>query len=93
LEAVELEGGEVIAVKGVFIELGAKGVLGLAGGLGVELDPESLRFVKTDRKQRTNVEGVFAAGDVCGPPFQIAKAMGEGCVAGLGAAEYVRRSS
>lgn len=30
-------------------------------------------------------------GDICGPPWQVAKAVGEGCVAGLKAAEYVRK--
>ena len=92
VEALEIEGGERLAVRGVFVELGAKGVLGLASGLGVELDPESMRHVVTDRAQRTNVAGVYAAGDVTGPPFQIAKALGEGCVAGLGAAEHARNA-
>ena len=36
--------------------------------------------------------GIFAAGDVCGPPWQMAKAVGEGCVAGLNAADYVKKN-
>jgi thioredoxin reductase (NADPH) len=39
----------------------------------------------------TNVAGVFAAGDICGPPWQMAKAVGEGCLAGIGAAGYVKK--
>jgi thioredoxin reductase (NADPH) len=38
-----------------------------------------------------NVAGVFAAGDICGPPWQMAKAVGEGCVAGIGAASYAKK--
>ncbi len=38
-----------------------------------------------------NVSGVFAAGDICGPPWQMAKAVGEGCVAGIGAATYAKK--
>ena len=35
--------------------------------------------------------GIFAAGDICGPPWQVAKAVGEGCVAGLNAADYAKK--
>jgi succinate dehydrogenase/fumarate reductase flavoprotein subunit len=46
---------------------------------------------KTDKTQRTNIPGIFAAGDICGPPWQVAKAVGEGCVAGLNAADYAKK--
>ncbi len=46
----------------------------------------------TRNKLETNVAGVFAAGDICGPPWQMAKAMGEGCVAGIGAAGYAKKA-
>ncbi|MGE4551880.1 MAG: NAD(P)/FAD-dependent oxidoreductase [Desulfovibrionaceae bacterium] len=85
-----LEGGETLAVAGVFIELGAKGVLELAAALGLDLD-ESMKYVQVDRKMATSVPGVFAAGDITGPPLQIAKAVGEGCVAGVEAAAFAKR--
>lgn len=44
-------------------------------------------FIRVDRQMRTNLPGVFAAGDCTGLPLQIAKAVGEGCVAALTAAE------
>ena len=87
---LELEDGTVLDVAGVFIELGAKGVLELASVLGLELD-ESMKYVVVDRKQRSNVAGVFAAGDITGPPLQIAKAVGEGCVAGIEAASHAKK--
>ncbi len=37
--------------------------------------------VKVDRAMRTNLPGVFAAGDCTGRPYQYAKAVGEGNVA------------
>ena len=37
----------------------------------------------------TNIPGVFAAGDCTGAPLQIAKAVGEGHIAGLSAADYL----
>ncbi len=78
---------------GIFIELGAKGAMELAVMLGVELEGEKFNYIKTDKNQRTNVAGIFAAGDICGAPFQLAKAIGEGCVAGINSAEYVRNGT
>ncbi|MDK2956283.1 MAG: thioredoxin reductase [Desulfovibrionales bacterium] len=90
VEGLQLSNGEVLPVQGVFIELGAKGAMELSTALGVQLD-EKMRYIETDKKQQTNVPGVFAAGDICGPPLQMAKAVGEGCVAGIEAANYVKR--
>lgn len=91
LEGLVLDDGSKVSAAGLFIELGAKGAVELAAGLGVELDSESLKYIAVDRKQRTNVAGIYAAGDICGPPWQMAKAVGEGCVAGLEAAGYVKK--
>jgi thioredoxin reductase (NADPH) len=90
VEAVALKDGSTIPVNGVFIELGAKGVMELATHLGVQLD-DQMKYIQTNKKMETNVAGVFAAGDICGPPWQMAKAVGEGCVAGIGAATYARK--
>lgn len=84
-----LSNGTLLPVAGVFIELGAKGVLELASSLGLNLD-ESLKYIDTDKRQATNVPGVYAAGDICGAPLQMAKAVGEGCVAGTNAATYAK---
>ncbi|MFO7984248.1 MAG: NAD(P)/FAD-dependent oxidoreductase [Desulfatiglandaceae bacterium] len=91
VSGVSLNDGSLLAVGGLFIELGAKGATALLGNLGVALDMETLRYVTTDKKQATNVEGIYAAGDICGPPWQVAKAVGEGCVAGLEAAAYAKK--
>lgn len=90
VDALRLDDGSQVSVSGVFIELGAKGLMELATALGVALD-DDMRFIRTDKGQRTNVPGIFAAGDICGPPWQVAKAVGEGCVAGLNAADYARK--
>lgn len=91
VEAVVLDNGDKIEVSGIFIELGAKGAIELASFLGVALDPDTMRYISTNKKQETNIAGLYAAGDICGPPWQMAKAVGEGCVAGLEAAAYARR--
>ena len=47
--------------------------------------------VLVGRDLSTNLPGVFAAGDVTGLPYQIAKAVGEGATAGLSAAKYINK--
>ena len=90
VNALVLDDGTTLFATGVFIELGAKGLMELATSLGVALD-DSMRFIQTDKGQRTSVPGIFAAGDICGPPWQVAKAVGEGCVAGINAADYAKK--
>ena len=80
-----------IPLSGVFIETGAKGAVELAATLGVELDSEQYKYIVTDTNQQTNIPGIFAAGDITGPPWQVAKAVGEGCVAGLAAAKHAKK--
>ena len=92
VEAVTLEDGSTIPVTGTFIELGAKGIMELATHLGVQLDDE-MKYIQTNKKMETNIAGVFAAGDICGPPWQMAKAVGEGCVAGIGAANHAKKAA
>ncbi len=91
LEKFELDNGQQIKVDGLFIEKGAKGAMELAAFLGVNLDPEHFTYIVTDKAQATNVPGIYACGDICGPPFQMAKAVGEGCIAGINAGSYVNR--
>jgi thioredoxin reductase (NADPH) len=88
VEGLLFDNGKSLNVEGVFIELGSKGTIELLGKLGIELD--KFGFIKTNKKQETNVVGIYAAGDVCGPSFQVAKSVGEGCIAGLNATQHVR---
>lgn len=47
--------------------------------------------VKIDDLQRTNFEGIFAAGDCTGGFTQVATAVGQGAIAGQEAKTYVSR--
>ncbi len=90
LNAIVLDDGTTLLTSGFFIELGAKRLMELATSLGVVLD-DTMRFIHADKTQRTNVPGIFAAGDICGPPWQVTKAVGEGCVAGINSADYAKK--
>ena len=90
VEEVLLTNGESMKLNGLFIELGAKGAMELAANLGVVFDSETFSFIETNKKQETNIPGLYAAGDITGQPWQMAKAVGEGCVAGMEAAKYAK---
>jgi thioredoxin reductase (NADPH) len=80
---------EVLPLEGVFIALGSTPISQLilrAGGLS---DDRGCLIV--DKHQRMNLEGVFAAGDCTCGGMQIVAAAGEGSVAGMRAASYLRK--
>ena len=82
---------KIIDVEGVFIAIGIQPQTEIASKLGVEMD--SYGYIKVDKWQRTNVEGVFAAGDCCDNPLkQAITACGDGAVAANSAYEYVHES-
>ncbi len=91
VEALELEDGTTIPADGVFIELGARSSADLA--MDLDVMPKMDDTVKVDCDCRTSVPGVFACGDITGRPWQVAKAVGQGCVAGTKAAAFAKESS
>lgn len=79
--------GEEYRVDGVFIIKDTVSVTKLVPGLDY-----ADGAIVTDRQMRTNVPGVFAAGDCAGKPYQLAKASGEGNIAALSACEYIDKN-
>jgi thioredoxin reductase (NADPH) len=95
---IKTESGRLIQCKSLIIATGSqRKKLGVPGenellGRGVSYCVEcDAKYIQANKKQQTNVPGVYAAGDICGPPWQMAKAVGEGCVAGLEAAGYAKK--
>ncbi|MBQ6196337.1 MAG: NAD(P)/FAD-dependent oxidoreductase [Lachnospiraceae bacterium] len=84
VEEIELHQGGTIPVDGVFILRNAVAPGTLVPGLATE-GPH----ITVDRMQKTNIPGVFAAGDCTGRPYQITKAVGEGNVAAHAMIEYL----
>ncbi len=80
LAAVEAD-GERLECRGVFILRPMLAPDTLVHGLALENG-----YVAVDRQMRTNIPGLYAAGDCTGKPLQIAKAVGEGLVAASEAA-------
>jgi thioredoxin reductase (NADPH) len=84
VQGLKLKDGSEIRVEGLFVLGGETAPDRLIPGLEI-----SDKHIKVNRQQETNLPGVFAAGDCTGPPYQVAKSVGEGQVAGLNASKYV----
>jgi thioredoxin reductase (NADPH) len=82
LEGFEFEDGGYREYRGGFPMYGSDYNTDLAESLGVELNDDGT--IAVDDHGRTNVEGVFAVGDVTPGHNQIPTAMGEGARCGIG---------
>jgi len=74
-------------VDGVFVSIGEDPQNKLAKELGVKLDERG--FIITDRQMRTNIKGVYAAGDITGGLRQVVTACAEGAIAALSSTEVL----
>jgi thioredoxin reductase (NADPH) len=70
-----------LPTDGVFIAVGEEPLNKVAQSAGVELDKEG--YIVTDKHQRTNLPGIYAAGDITGGIKQWVVACSEGAVAAL----------
>jgi len=88
---IEREGKrEILTVRGVFIEIGYIPNSDFVAGF---VERNERGEIVVDDHNRTNVQGIFAAGDVTTvPQKQIIVAAGEGAKAALSAHEYSARS-
>jgi len=87
LRNVKTGAESTLAVDGVFVYIGMTPNTDLFQG---QLELDAWGYLVTDRHQRTNVPGVFAAGDVQDRLYQqVAVAVGTGAVAGMAADKFV----
>jgi thioredoxin reductase (NADPH) len=79
-----------IEVDGVFIQVGEIPNSDFAKNTGVQTDDYG--YIVVDSQQRTNIPGVYAAGDVTTNPVkQIGTAVGQAIIAAVDAFGYIRR--
>jgi len=78
-----------LPVQGIFVEIGLVPNAKFTAGVG----KNELGEIKVDCHNRTNIEGIFAAGDVTDvPEKQIVIAAGEGAKAALGVFRYLSQT-
>lgn len=87
LERALLSNGKTLNAHGLFIAMGQASGNDFAYTLGLE---RSGVFIKVDNEQRTNMPGIFAAGDCTGGFLQIAVAVGEGAKAAKSAISWLK---
>ncbi|RJS86131.1 FAD-dependent oxidoreductase [Candidatus Bathyarchaeota archaeon] len=79
-----------LEVEAVFISVGQQPNSELAREAGVEVDGGG--YIIVDERQRTNIQGVYAAGDITNRPYkQVGTAVAQGITAALEAYGYIRR--
>lgn len=83
LENVKTGEESSVRVKAVFIAIGILPNNELAKKIGVELNKDGL--IKVDDHQRTNIQRIYACGDITPGQGQIAIAVGEGTTAAISA--------
>ncbi len=85
------KGSDTLTLDGVFVAIGGIPYSELAKKIGVELNDKG--EIKIDRSSRTNIEGVYAAGDVVDSEFkQAITGVGEGVHAAYQAYKYVNET-
>ena len=79
-----------LVVDGIFVQIGEAPNSQEAKEAGISVDEDG--YIIVDIRQRTNIAGVYAAGDVTNHPVkQIGTAVGQGITAALEAYGYIRR--
>ena len=82
--------GEINSIKtdGLFVAIGRKPDTGFLQGIEVD----SSGYITTDEKMCTNIQGVFAGGDVRNTPFrQIVTACSDGAIASVSVLNYLAK--
>jgi len=85
---VELKGGEMLELSGVFVAIGVAGGTELARKLGAVVQSGA---ISADENGRTTISGLWAAGDCTGGLKQIAKAVHEGAEAGTDIVRFLKQ--
>lgn len=87
LTSISFADGSELAVDGLFIAMGTADSTDIARKLGAQING---RFITIDADGKTNIPGLFAAGDCTGGLLQVSKAVHEGARAGLAALNFIR---
>lgn len=87
LTSIETIDGNIYDIQGAFVAIGAPSSIDFATKLGVIVEKNSL---VVDQNYQTNIEGLFAIGDVIGGKLQIAKAVYDGMMVTDHVKKYIK---
>ena len=86
LEKLSMADGEDISLDGLFIANSLNATV-FSSTLGLELDD---KYIKVNDKYMTNLENLYAIGDIVGEPMQIGKAVSDGIILSKEIIKYIR---
>jgi len=90
VRGVRLADGRELEINGLFVSIGRKPASGLVEG---QLSLDDGGYIVADESTRTNIDGVYAVGDVRTKPLrQVVTAVGDGAVAVHFAEEYLAKA-
>lgn len=87
LEGITFKDGSTEKIDGIFVAYGTASSTDFARKIGVMMNKSS---IIVDKDYKTNVPGLFAAGDCVGGMKQISVSVGQGAIAGQNIVEYIR---
>jgi len=88
VEKVKLDNKSDLKVDGIFVEIGSIPDEKFSKQLGLKTEK---KYIKVNKKQETNIKGIFAAGDVTDNLLkQAVTACGEGAIAATSAYEEIK---
>lgn len=91
LSNVKTEKETEVPASGVFISIGYDPNNDIAAQAGVELDQTG--YIRVDKKMQTNIEGIYAAGDITGGQKQLTVSVGQATTATMNAFLYLHGGS
>jgi thioredoxin reductase (NADPH) len=90
LEDTKTGARSTLAVRGLFVAIGHTPATDFLAGSGIRLDAKGYVVLENGQTSRTNIAGVFAAGDVADSVYrQAVTAAGMGCRAALDAERWL----
>jgi thioredoxin reductase (NADPH) len=87
LHDVNTDKKTIFPIDGIFISIGEMPQNEIAKKLNIKLDDKG--YIIVDRQQRTNIKGIYAAGDITGGLRQVITACAEGAIAALTSTEVL----
>jgi thioredoxin reductase (NADPH) len=91
VKSIILNDGKELEVSGIFVEIGSVPSSYFLRFLGLKTDKNG--YLVVDNEMKTNIEGIFAAGDCVSKRLrQIIISMGEGAMAAFSAYDYLKFS-
>jgi len=89
VESIILKDGSEMKIDGIFVEIGSEPNLKLLKDFNVELENG---YIKVDRYMKTNIDGMFAAGEITNIVFrQAVTTAGDGAIAANSVYKYLRK--